>query len=217
MLFRSTLRVISIDGIDRSACGGTHVRNTAEIGPIFVRTVEKIRGNVRLEFVCGGRALRQARSDFRTLQELSRLLSVPPAKTPETLAAQLDRAKSLEKTAQKLAIELAQREGKELWTAIEPDASGLRRFTHNGPIDDAVRTRAQAFVAQGKAVFLAVSEKPTAILLASSPDSGIHAGERVKALVTAAGGRGGGNAALAQGSLPDGANVTELLPKLVAS
>lgn len=210
-----TLRVISIDGIDRSACGGTHVRNTAEIGPIFVRSVEKIRGNVRLEFVCGGRALRQARSDFRILQELSRLLSVPPAKTPATLATQLDRAKTLEKTAQKLAIELAQREGKELWTATEHDASGLRRFTHNGPIDDAVRTRAQAFVAQGKAVFLAVSEKPTAILLASSPDSGIHAGERVKALVTAAGGRGGGNAALAQGSLPDGVNVAELISKLV--
>src|SRR6185369_17902041 len=48
-----TLRVVAIDGIDRSACGGTHVRTTAEIGPVAIRKSEKIRGNTRLEFVCG--------------------------------------------------------------------------------------------------------------------------------------------------------------------
>jgi len=201
-----TLRVISIEGIDRSACGGTHVRNTSEIGPIFLRGVEKIRGNTRLEFVCGARVLRQARNDYRALQEISRLLSVPAAKTPALVAAQIDRAKALEKTAQKLAVELAQREGRELWTATEPDASGLRRVTQNGPIDDAMRTRAQAFVAQGRAIFLAISQAPAAVLLAVSPDSGIHAGDRMKAAVTAAGGRGGGNAGLAQGSLPESAS-----------
>ena len=70
-----TLRVVDIQGIDRSACGGTHVRTTAEIGPVLIRKTEKIRGNTRLEFVCGLRALRYARADFRTLQELSRQLS----------------------------------------------------------------------------------------------------------------------------------------------
>ncbi|MEO6878436.1 MAG: alanyl-tRNA editing protein, partial [Gemmatimonadaceae bacterium] len=37
------LRVVSIDAVDRSACGGTHVRSTAEIGPVLVRSTEKIR------------------------------------------------------------------------------------------------------------------------------------------------------------------------------
>jgi alanyl-tRNA synthetase len=40
------------------------------------------------------------------------------------------------------------------------------------------------------------------VLLAASADSGVHVGERVKAAVMAAGGRGGGNPALAQGSVP---------------
>src|SRR5262249_21180026 len=35
-----TLRIISIEGLDRSACGGTHVRSTAELGPILIRKLE---------------------------------------------------------------------------------------------------------------------------------------------------------------------------------
>ncbi|MSV35089.1 MAG: alanyl-tRNA editing protein [Bryobacterales bacterium] len=202
-----TLRVVSIDGVDRSACGGTHVKTTAEVGPVLVRKLDKMRGNVRLEFVCGLRALRQARADFRTLQEISRVVSVPASDAPALIATQIGRLKAVEKDAQRLAGELALREGKELWGAAAPDPEGIRRVTVRGSMDDAVRTRAQAFCSQGRAVFLAISREPPALLLAASADSGVHAGERVKAAVTAAGGRGGGNQALAQGSLPAGTDV----------
>ncbi len=202
-----TLRIVSIEGIDRSACGGTHVGTTAEIGPVFLRKTEKIRGNVRLEFVCGLRALRQARADFRTLQDISRHLSAPASETPALVAAQIERVKSIEKSAQRMAAELALREGKEQWAAAAPDADGIRRATVRGAIDDLLRVRAQAFCSQGHAVFLALSQDPPSVLLAASVDSGLHAGERVKAAVTAAGGRGGGNPALAQGSLPPGSDL----------
>ena len=103
----------------------------------------------------------------------------------------------------------------ELWVATAPDDDGLRRITQNGPIDDAMRTRAQAFVAEGRAVFLAISQAPAAVLLAASPDSGIHAGDRVKAAVATAGGRGGGNAGLAQGSLPEIGDIRALTATLI--
>jgi len=210
-----TLRVIAIEGIDRSACGGTHVRTTAEIGPVSIRKTEKIRGNTRLEFVCGLRALRHARADFRTLQELSRQLSVPAAETPAVVAAQLERVKALEKANQRLAAEIAGREGRELWNITAPGADGIRRVVQHASIDDAMRTRAQAFTAEGKAAFLAVSLNPPAILLAASADSGIHAGDRVKAAVTAAGGRGGGNQGLAQGSLPPGSDLDTITSSML--
>lgn len=213
-----TLRVVAIQGIDRSACGGTHVRNTAEIGPVLIRKTEKIRGNTRLEFVCGLRALHQARADFRTLQELSRQLSAPASDTPALVSAQLERIKALEKANQRLASEIAQREGREQWAATAPDANGIRRAVEHveqGAIDDALRTRAQAFVAQGRAVFLAVSKNPPSVLLAASADSGVHAGDRVKSAVTAAGGRGGGNQALAQGSLPATADLEAIASSLI--
>lgn len=210
------LRIITIDGIDKSACGGTHVRNTAEIGAILIRKAEKVRGQVRLEFVCGDRALRRAKEDFRILAALSRQLSVPFEKMPDTLAGQMERLKFSEKQALKLSIELAQREGKEQWTGAAADSDGIRRQREQGPIDDAARTRAQAFVSQGKAVFLAISETPRAVLLAASPDSGVNAGERMKAAMTTHKGRGGGNAGLAQGSLPGDARMDKIADELMA-
>jgi alanyl-tRNA synthetase len=200
-----TLRIVSIDKLDRSACGGSHVRSTAEVGMVLTGKSEKIRGTTRLEFVCGNRALRRARADYRLLAAIGRTLSVPPEQTPELLAGLIEKNKSLEKTTQRLATELARREGKELFLAAEPGPDGIRRVTQRGPIDDATRTRAQAFVAGVKAVFLAVCDQPPSLLLAASADSGIHAGDRVKAAVAAAHGRGGGNAQLGQGSVPDAA------------
>ena len=213
-----TLRVVAIHGIDRSACGGTHVRTTAEIGHVLIRKTEKIRGNTRLEFVCGLRALHQARADFRTLQELSRQLSAPASETPGLVSAQLERIKALEKTNQRLASEVAQREGREQWAVTPPDAQGIRSAVERveqGAIDDAIRTRAQAFVAQGRAVFLAVSKNPPSVLLAASTDSGVHAGDRVKSAITGAGGLGGGNQALAQGSLPATADLDAIAALLL--
>ena len=210
-----TLRVVSIQGIDRSACGGTHVRSTAEIGSVLLRKTEKIRGNIRLEFVCGRRALGQARADFRTLQDISRQLSVPAAETPTLVAAHIGRIAALEKTSQRLASDLAQREGREFWSATVPDPDGIRRVTEHRAIDDAARTRAQAFVSQGKAVYLALSQDPPSLLLAASSDSGVHAGERVKAAVAALGGRGGGNQTLAQGSLPASVDLETVSSSLI--
>jgi alanyl-tRNA synthetase len=209
-----TLRIVAIEGLDRSACGGTHVRSTAEIGPLFTRKLEKLRGNVRIEFVCGLRALRQARADFRTLSEISRGLSAPFEDTPALVTGLIEKAKALEKTSERLAGELAKREGRELYAATALDAGGVRRATQRGPIDDATRARAQAFVAGSKSVFLAVCDQPPSLLLAASADSGVHAGNQLKAAVTAAGGRGGGNQALAQGSVPSGDALETVIESL---
>lgn len=202
-----TLRIVTIENLDRSACGGSHVRSTGEIGMVLTGKSEKIRGSTRLEFVCGNRALRRARADNRLAASIGRALSVPPEQSPEMLAGLIEKHKSLEKTVQRLATELARREGKELFLAATPGPDGIRRMIQRGPIDDAMRARAQAFVSSlppgEKAVFLAVCDQPPSLLLAASTDSGVHAGDRVKAAVTACGGRGGGNQQLAQGSVPD--------------
>jgi alanyl-tRNA synthetase len=176
---------------------------------VLIGKTEKVRGNVRVEFVCGGRAFIRARRDYRLLSEIGRELSAPFERAPELIAAHAARLKSLEKSSQRLATELATRQGRELHAATAPDADGLRRVTEKGPIDDAMRARAQAFSAGGSAVFLAICEDPPTLLLAASPDSDIHAGERLKAALAAAGGRGGGNQTLAQGSVasPDALGV----------
>ena len=211
-----TLRIVSIAGLDRSACGGTHVRSTAEIGPVLIRKLEKVRSSVRLEFVCGLRALRQARADYHMLAAIGRTLSAPLERTPELTASQAERVKALEKTCQRQAVELAAREGQELHAATEPDSRGVRSAIQRGPIGEAMRARAQAFAAAGQAAFLAVCQDPPSVLLAASADSGIDAGKLVKAAVTAAGGRGGGNPALAQGSVPSSEALEAVVEQLWA-
>jgi len=52
------IRIVEIPDWDLSACGGTHTRRTGEVGVIKVVGWEKVRGNVRLSFLCGERALR---------------------------------------------------------------------------------------------------------------------------------------------------------------
>jgi alanyl-tRNA synthetase len=164
------LRIVSIDGLDRSACGGTHVRSTAEIGPIVIRKLDKIRGNVRIEFLCGGRAVRRARADFQALLKVARLFSAALDDTPDVVSAQQQRLFEVEKAYKKLSTEAAEREGRDLYAATGAGMDGIRRVIRDGAIDDRVRIMAQVFTAAERAVFIAFSDDPPAVLMAASKE-----------------------------------------------
>src|ERR1700741_4807547 len=61
---RDELRLIDIHDFDLSACGGTHVNQTGQIGCVLLRKTEKVRQGWRVEFVAGQRAVATARRDF---------------------------------------------------------------------------------------------------------------------------------------------------------
>jgi alanyl-tRNA synthetase len=205
------LRIVSIEGMDRSACGGTHVSATGEIGPILIRGIEKIRGNVRIEFVCGGRAVRRARADYDALTRIARVFSSSLDDAPELAAAQQGKLIEAEKQRRKLAGELATGRGRELY------ANGDRvHIAHRAAIDEETRQEAQGFTSNPGAVFIAVCEDPPSVLLAVSADAGMHAGNTLKPLLAELGGKGGGSATSAQGSLPDRHAADALLEKLRA-
>ncbi|NLH77132.1 MAG: hypothetical protein GX465_08845 [Acidobacteria bacterium] len=101
------LRVVEVDGFDFSACGGTHVRRTGEIGLIRLGPAEKIRGNLRFEFLCGGRALGDYRAKDRTAHRLAGAFSCATGDVAghvERLAAD---HKALKKRARQLEERLA--------------------------------------------------------------------------------------------------------------
>ena len=208
------LRIVSIDQLDRSACGGTHVRSTGEIGPILIRKLDKIRGNVRVEFLCGMRAVRRARADYEALAQIGRLFSAPLDETPALVAAQLEKAQDADKARRRLATELATARGRELYLATEPGVQGLRKVVRKvDVISDDVRAEAQSFAAGTNAAILILAENPPSALIAASKDSGINAGQWLKTALATAGGRGGGSPVMAQGSVPS----VEELERLRAS
>jgi len=215
---QGALRIVTIEGLDRSACGGTHVRATGEIGPIVIRRLDRAHGGVRLEFLCGWRALNRGRADFEALSRIARVLSAPLGEVPALVQAQSDSLQAAEKARRRMAAELAGFQGRELYAATAPDAGGVRRAIRRlpqGSLDDELRATAQSFTAQPLAVFLAVIEEPPALLLAVSQDAGIHAGEALKAALARVGGRGGGRATLAQGSAPSKEALEQALNDLL--
>jgi len=101
------LRVVEVDGFDYSACGGTHVHRTGEIGLIRLGPAERIRGNLRFEFLCGARALR----DYRAKDRATRALAGTFSCAASGVAAQVNRLgaehKALKKRARRLEERLA--------------------------------------------------------------------------------------------------------------
>ncbi len=210
------LRIVSIEGLDRSACGGTHVRSTGEIGPILLRKIDKVRQTTRVEFLCGARAVARARADYEALWNAAQLFSAPLDEVPSLVAAQLEASRAAGKARHKLELELAAYQGRELYQAEAPGPDGVRRASRRaerGSLED-LRAIAQSFTAQPKAVFLAALDDPPSVLLAASADAGMDCGKALKAALAEVGGRGGGTARIAQGSVADQAALERVLGKL---
>ena len=133
------------------------------------------------------------------------------------VAAQLDSARAGERARRKVELDLAAYRGKELYRETAPAADGVRRVIERlerGNLED-LRAVAQNFTAQPKSVFLAVMKDPPSVLLAASEDAGIDAGMALKAALTEAGGRGGGNARVAQGSVTEQAALEKVVEKIL--
>ena len=205
------LRIIEIEGLDRSACGGTHVRSTAELGPILIRRREKLRGNVRVEFVCGDRALARARKDFHLLGETARLCTAAIDDLPRHVDSLRERLAEAEKQRQKLAADLAEAEGRRLWESTKPGLDGIRRRVLDvDSIRESTRALAQSFISAGQAALLVRGRDPFTLLFAASSDSNLHAGNLLRNSLQKYGGRGGGSAAIAQGTLPNTAYARDV-------
>jgi alanyl-tRNA synthetase len=211
-----TIRIITIRDLDRSACGGTHVRATGEIGSLLVRKVERARKGLRLEFLCGSRASRRARADYSLLTRLANDFSAAADELPALITALREDLKHASTLARDLEARLDLSRARELYAAAKPETTGLRRVTvreDQAPLES-LRGLGQAVTSMPLAVFIGAVSDPPAVLLATSSDTGIDAGAMLKSLLASVGGRGGGSARLAQGMVPGRAQLETLLASL---
>lgn len=110
----SNIRIVEIDNIDFSPCAGTHLRNTGEIGLIKIRKWEKYKGNIRIEFVCGIRALFDYRWKSKFIKDIGILLSSKDTDVYDKVNILYNQKESLEKDNRNLREELLKYKTEEL-------------------------------------------------------------------------------------------------------
>ena len=105
---REKLRLIDMRDFDLNACGGTHVRSTGQIGGLLLRKYERVKQGVRVEFVCGLRAVRTARRDFQTLTDTAALFSTHIWELPQQAGKTLEEVRAAQKIQHRLLEEVAE-------------------------------------------------------------------------------------------------------------
>ena len=210
------IRVVTIEGIDRSACGGTHVRSTGGIGAMLVAGAEAVRGGARITFLCGARIVRRAHADRAILDRVAASLSASRAETPAVAAKLAAELRDLRATHRVATAELASRRAREMLLSAEQDAGGVRHVTDVRPdaSADDLRALGQAVSSEPNAVYIGASLSEQFVVFSVAPGLGVDAGQTLRDALAHEGGRGGGSPRSAQGTLPDAEAVTRVVERL---
>jgi alanyl-tRNA synthetase len=197
------IRVILINDYDASACGGTHVERTGEIGLIKVTGLARHKGGIRVTFLSGNRTLLAFQNTYRIVQLAGESLSVGQSEIPEAIARiqnELTAALKSFNQAQSLIVEF---EADRLWTET-PEVKGIRYVSSLWPkrsfkeiqrIASQLRKREKTLL-----LFAVIEEKGVRLVCARSDDlPTLDAQHILMIALDKLNGRGGGSPIMAQG------------------
>jgi alanyl-tRNA synthetase len=216
---RDELRLIEVADFDLSACGGTHVTASGQIGSIILRKTEKVRQGTRVEFVCGQRAVRMARRDYSALTEAAGLFSAQLWDVPEQIRKSVDESKLFRKQKDEALDELAG-----LMAAADlqsqPETNGRKIVVRTFSDRDMgfAKLYAQKVTRTGMPAIALVASTldPPGLVFAQtsaktaaqdSVPAPADMGALLKQVLSSIGGRGGGSRDFAQGGVPAGSNA----------
>jgi len=219
---RDELRLIEIADFDLTACGGTHVNASGQIGSILLRKTEKVRQGMRVEFVCGVRAVHMARRDYSALAAAAAQFSTQLSDVPDQIRKSVEESKLLRKQKEDALEELAATMALTDFHA-QPETNGRKvivRAFSDRDISFAklfaqkvtrLGTPAIALVSSTVdppgLVFAQTAARPSAQSPAGTPGSTADLGALLKQVLSSVGGRGGGSHDFAQGGVPAGCKV----------
>jgi alanyl-tRNA synthetase len=221
--YGDVVRVVDIPAWSTELCGGTHVRNTAEIGFFKVVAESGIAAGVRrIEAVTGSKAYEWIREQSDTLRAVSDTVKATPATVLKRVQVLTDERKALEK---RIADMMRGGAGSPVQSMIESAATinGVRVVAQQADTPDVKSLQALAEAVREKATDAVVvlantfdDNKNTVVVAVgdAARDRGMRADAIVKALAETVGGRGGGKPQLAQAGFPDAAAIPGLLARV---
>ncbi|MGH9496928.1 MAG: DHHA1 domain-containing protein, partial [Candidatus Sulfotelmatobacter sp.] len=217
---RDELRIIDIRDVDVSACGGTHVNQTGQIGCVLLRKVEKVRQGWRVEFVAGQRAVATARHDYIALTEAAGLFSANIYDVPQQARKSIEEIRSLRKQREQTLGELASSQATAI-LAETPEING-RKIVVRTFADcemDFLKLLAQKLArsAPNVVALLASTSAQPSLVFAQSADQPFNMPALLKQAMTTLGGRGGGSKDMAQGGITNAEGIEASLKTISAT
>ncbi len=215
------VRIVEVAGFDVNPCGGTHVARTGEIGLVKIVRLDYRGDETRVEFLCGGRALRDYRAKNAMANRLAGLLTVGRWELDQAVERLLVESKQLRRGLRRARRRLLEVEATELAEAADvygPHRVVWRIWERREPGE--LRALAQELAQRPGVVALLVSVgERTHLCFARAEGLDLDVAALLREACTQLGGKGGGRPHLAQGSAPatDEARVEAVLASLLLS
>ena len=220
--YGDTVRVVNMGGYSIELCGGTHLDNTAKVGPFRIESEGSVASGVRrIEAITGKECLDEMELARQRVYNACSILKTKPAELASKLESQVEEIKTLKKTIESIkAKETAGEADRFLVGAHE--IGGLKILTANVPEADAGKLRQMGDTLRDKAanvvaVLSSVNDGKITFLAVCGKDAiskGIKAGELVKLVCTTCGGSGGGKPDSAMGGGKDIVKLDDALAQV---
>ena len=206
---KDNIRVVEIDDFDYSACGGTHLKSTGELGILKIIKTDKVRGNIRLYYVAGYRALKDYQDKNTIIMEIRKELGKQIYEIPETVRKFKIENEGLRKELKHLKkIEME----KEIEVAKNSKENFIIREFNNFEIKD-IKYFAKNIVGSGKNL-LVFSKAPKQYMIVATNNKNIDLRKHSNEIFTLLSGRGGGRDDFIEGRVEDFSKINELMEYL---
>jgi alanyl-tRNA synthetase len=200
----TAIRIVQVEGFDWSACGGTHVARTGEVGLIKIVKIERRGAETRVEFRCGRRALHDYRRKNQLIMQIASDLTVGFWEVDQAIGRMQGDAKALRRQLAEADTRLQQVEARELLQAIAQHG-GYGVITHtwlNRDIAYLKRVASLLVMQPHTVALLGSTGAALSLVFARSKDLSIDLATLLKAAAAQLGGKGGGSPDFAQAGGP---------------
>ena len=218
--YGAIVRVVQLGDYSTELCGGTHLTNTAKIGPFWFTSEFSIASGVRrIEAVTGEAALSYFHEVQRTLNEAMAALKTTPSELRAKIAQMQDELRGLRKELQALSRGQTKEEAEGLYQKADPISPDIRLIVARLKDTDNERLRGlgDAFKERGEgvvAVLCAENAEKIAFLSVcgkAAVAKGVKAGDIIRHVTAICGGSGGGKPDAAMGGGKDAGKIDEAL------
>lgn len=218
------VRMVSMGDFSIELCGGTHLKNTAEVGLCKVLGESSIGSGLRrIEAVTGKGALDYIRSKDEQLEDIAVTIKASSADVLHRLETMLKDYKELEKESETLKSKLARLEVEGMLNnVVKIDDVNLLAAKSSVKDMDSLRNMLDLLrqsIESGVIVLAASSEDKVNLVASVTKDlvpMGLHAGKMIKEIASIVGGSGGGKPEMAQAGGKDVSRIQEALDKAKA-